>query len=95
MDDDLATLLSFGGKNDVVTLFPALDNKSLTWEDMRCETSVDLSKSLRIIGAILLLDNSGAIAIAAQTMKDRCLKATHLGHLRINMERVSVIAKTV
>ncbi len=95
MNNNLATLLSFGSKDDVVTLFPALDNQSFTGEDMRCEASIDLSKSLRIIRAILFLDNSSAVAIAAQSVKDRCLKATHLRHLRVHMKGVSVIAETV
>ena len=64
-DDDLSALFGLGGKDDVVALFPALDDKSLTREDMGCESRVDLSELLRVFRAVLLLNDSRAEAIRA------------------------------
>jgi hypothetical protein len=95
LDDNLAALLSLGCKDNVVTLFPALDDQSLTWEHMRRESGVDLGKTLRVIWAVFLLDDSCTEAVGAQTVENGCLKTAHLRHLWVNVERVPIVAKAV
>lgn len=62
-DDNLSALLGLRGEDDIVALFPALHDKGLAWEDMGCEPGVDLSELLRVLRAVLLLDDPRAEAV--------------------------------
>jgi len=62
---------------------------------MGCESRVDLSELLRVFGAVFLLDDPGAEAIRTESVQDGSLKATHRGHLWVNVERISIVAETV
>ena len=95
LDADLATLSGLGSENHFIALLPALDNKSLAWQDMTGETSIDLCDALGIFRRVLFLNCASAEAVRAETMEDGSLEAAHGRHLWVNMERVPIVAKSV
>ena len=95
LDDHFATLLSLGGEDYVVALFPHLDDQGFSREHMRREPRIDLTDALRVCGRVLFLDGSSAESIGAQTVKDRCLEAAHGRHLGVNVQWVPIVAQSV
>ena len=95
LHDNQAALLCLCSENDVVAFLPALYNKSFTWEDVRGESGIHLFDALRVSRWELFLNSACAEAIRAETMQNWCFEASHSRHLRVDMKRIPVVAKSV
>ena len=50
LNGHFATLLSLSGKDNVVAIFPHLDNQGFAWEYVRGEPRIDLTNTLWVCG---------------------------------------------
>ena len=90
-----AALLCLCSENNVVAFLPALYYESFTWEDVRGKSGIHLFDALRVSRWKLFLNSACAEAIRAETMQNWCFEASHSRHLRVDMKRIPVVAKSV
>ena len=95
LHNNQAALLCLCSEYNVVAFLPALNDQSFTWEDVRSEPRIHLFDTLRVGRRELFLNSACTEAIRAESVQNRSFKASHSRHLRVNMERISVIAKSV
>jgi len=95
LNNFFSSFSGLGTEDDLVAFFPSGQDKGLTRENMRSESSLDALESVDISFAESLDDELAGNTIGAETVQNRLVESSHSSHVGVNVQGVSVTSQSV